>query len=256
MDETMTYAIGDPNHLGVHNDLVTAAAAQAARFGITVTLPDTAHLGDTGHVDDHNLLAAALAAIVAAPSPGIPWAEISGGTVTTDGTTTVHTFTANGTLTVTKSGYVDSMVCGAGAGGQAGTYPSAGGGGGVRAGIVWLPAGTYPVTVGAATTGTQSGGGSSLGSVLTVGGGWHNANPSGQGIGGGGGGPSNGNVGNSGSGGAGGPGTASAAGPGVVWHGVEYGRGNRGSTAPTTPGQGGMQGANGGLAGAVVARVG
>jgi hypothetical protein len=152
MDETMTYVPGDPNHLGVHNDLVTATAAAAARAGVDVVLPDTAHLGDTGHVSDHNLLADALAIIAAAPG-GMTWAKVSGGTVTTvtnaDGSVdSVHTFTAaTGILTVEEPGYARVLLVSGAGGGTSAQF--SGGGGRIVSGIHSLPVGALPVVVGA-----------------------------------------------------------------------------------------------------------
>lgn len=154
MDKTMTYQIGDPNHLGVHNDLVASVRTAAQRAGVTVTLPDEAHLGDTGHVADHNLLAAALAEIAAAGG-GMTWARVSGGTVTTvtnpDGSVDeVHTFTANGTLTVEEPGYARVLLVGGGQGAYSGAYGS---GGRVRSGLFALSSGAHPVVVGAGGAG-------------------------------------------------------------------------------------------------------
>jgi hypothetical protein len=56
--------------------------------------------------------------------------------------------TVNGTLTVTSGGQVEYLVV-AGGGGGGGSYESGGGGaGGVRFGVVTLPAGTYTMAVG------------------------------------------------------------------------------------------------------------
>jgi hypothetical protein len=157
----MTYSIGDPAHIQVHNDLVADIAAEAVRIGAAPpVLPDTANLGDTGHVDDHNLIVAALAALQATPPPatGPSWAEVSGGTETTfvgDGTNgeagktyKVHTFTANGNLTVTKAGLADVLVVGGGAYADANQQA----GGRVNEGMALLAAGSLAVAVGAGRT--------------------------------------------------------------------------------------------------------
>ena len=107
---------------------------------------------------------------------GVPWAQVTGGTVTEytkpDGAVVeVHTFTASGTLTVATPGYADVLVCG---GGNTGTNDNrGGGGGGVRAGLLPLTADSVAVTVGAGGAAAEGseGGDSALGSLLSVGGG-------------------------------------------------------------------------------------
>jgi hypothetical protein len=180
----MTYAIGDPNHLGVHNDTVSRIAALANNGGFTVTLPDTANLGDTGHVDDHNLILGALLALEAAP-PGHTPAIASGGTESTyvgNGTNgvsgqnyKVHKFTADGTLTVSRAGEADIFIVGGGGGGGAKTGLTGGGGGagGVIQQSLVLTATAFTVKVGsggAAGPGT-SGNPSSFNALLALGGG-------------------------------------------------------------------------------------
>jgi hypothetical protein len=56
----MTYQEGDPNHLAVHNQLTADVGDLASNMSVEVVLPDTAVLGSTGHVDDHNLIKDAL----------------------------------------------------------------------------------------------------------------------------------------------------------------------------------------------------
>lgn len=94
----------------------------------------------------------------------------SGGTKTTDGNYSVHTFTSSGTFTVTanpNNESFDILCIGGGAGGNAGydfTNPpgfarpgNGGGGGGVMFDVRKLSATSYTVTVGAAGTGGNSG---------------------------------------------------------------------------------------------------
>lgn len=68
----MTYQEGDPNHLGTHNQLTADVGELAALMGVDVTLPDEAVIGATGHVSDHNLLAAALDKIATEGVPPMP----------------------------------------------------------------------------------------------------------------------------------------------------------------------------------------
>lgn len=98
---------------------------------------------------------------------GIPWAKVSGGTVTTvnnpDGSVDeVHTFTADGTLTVDEPGFIRAFMIGGGSG----PFASAGGTGGRdMSGIYAVPAGAVPVVVG---LGNQHvGSPSSVGSIVT-----------------------------------------------------------------------------------------
>lgn len=148
----MAYEIGDPNHIQVHNALVSEVQTAASRAGVEVILPDVAGLGDLGHTDDHNLIVAALQAIADAGG-GMTWAKVSGGTVTTvsnpDGSVDeIHTFNASGTLEVTEPGYANVLLVSSGCPLVVNT--SAGGGADIVSGLHSLPAGALPVVVGAA----------------------------------------------------------------------------------------------------------
>lgn len=103
--------------------------------------------------------------------PGlIPWARISGGTVTiyttaNGDTMKVHTFTANSTLTVEQPGYADVLLVGGGAGGTSGYI---GGGGDILRGLHFVPAGSQSVAVGAGGVNSVFyGGNSAVGSLTT-----------------------------------------------------------------------------------------
>ena len=65
----MTHSIGDPNHIGVHNQFTTAVDALADQMSVDVDLPPQRNLGDRGHTTDHNTLQAALDKIA---SEGVP----------------------------------------------------------------------------------------------------------------------------------------------------------------------------------------
>ena len=171
---------------------------------------------------------------------------VTGGTITTSGSYTIHTFTSSGTLTVsgaTKSG-VDYIVV-AGGGGGGGTRAGGGGAGGVVVSTNQdLPAGDYTVTIGGgggAGSGVDSaaaGGNTSLGSLQTCSGGGYGGgqgNPGGDGGSGGGGSDgASGGSGTSGQGNSGGNSTGSTGGGGG---------GGKGSSG-TTPGN--YSGGNGG----------
>lgn len=103
---------------------------------------------------------------------GLPKAVVSGGTESTltnpDGDGKNHklcAFTGNGTLTVSREGYVWALVVGRGAAGYNGKKGS--GGRVVEVKALWLEAGTYAVTVPAGAT-NQNGAAASLGTVLVA----------------------------------------------------------------------------------------
>jgi len=66
----MTYQEGDPNHIGVHNDLVTQVGNLADQMSVSVDLPPVVSLGQTGHVDHHNQFTTAINKIAARAIPG------------------------------------------------------------------------------------------------------------------------------------------------------------------------------------------
>ena len=84
----------------------------------------------------------------------------SGGTKTTDGLYTVHTFTSSGTLTISGGGTVEALLVGGG--GAGGNYGSnnvgagGGGAGGVVTGSYTLSVGSYSIVVGAGGAGSAS----------------------------------------------------------------------------------------------------
>lgn len=83
---------------------------------------------------------------------GVPWAKVTGGTVTEytkgDGSVMeVHTFNANGSLTVDEPGYAEVLLV-SGGGSTNGGQTYRGSGGVCREGIQLLPTGALPVTIG------------------------------------------------------------------------------------------------------------
>ncbi len=147
---------GEPDHIGAHNALVSAIQDVATAGGITVTLPDLAKLGDSGHVADHDAMRAALAVIQAAPA----WNSATGGTVTdvtnyngTGELWRVHSFsTGSASLVVTRSVQNWSYLAAAGGGSVTdGTHGGGGGAGGLNLGTYAsssFATGTYPIVVG------------------------------------------------------------------------------------------------------------
>ena len=166
-------------------------------------------------------------------------------------------YTASGTLTVTTAGFADVVVCGGG--GSAGAASGNGGGaGGVLTGTIYLPVGTYTVTIGAggaasaqgratpsglfgtnlSIIGLAGGSGNTIPAVDKSGGsgcgGTYTASPFTAGLGQLGQG-NNGGVGTSGAGGGGG-GAAAVGAAAVVSAGGAGGAGTTTSIAGTTPG--------------------
>ena len=79
-------------------------------------------------------------------------------------------FTGNGTLTISRAGLAD-VLCVGGGGGTAGGYGAGGGGGFKRVDNLYLPSGNITVTVGAGGGTPAAGTASSLGTILSSGGG-------------------------------------------------------------------------------------
>ena len=100
--------------------------------------------------------------------------EATGGTITTSGGYTYHTFTSSGTFTVTKgTKTVEYLIVGGGGGGGS-RHAGGGGAGGYRSGTFSASPQAYTVTVGAAGSGgvyntslPTNGGNSSISSVVT-----------------------------------------------------------------------------------------
>ncbi len=121
----------------------------------------------------------------------------SGGTATSNGVYTVHSFTASGTLTVSSAGNVDYLVVGGGGGGgdnQGGWTTGGGGAGGFLTGTTAVSVGSTDVTVGAGGSGANTtaelkkGGNSVFLSITAIGGGNGASNSLSGGTGGSGGG--------------------------------------------------------------------
>lgn len=125
-------------------------------------------------------------------------AVVSGGTVTTSGAYTIHTFTASGTLSITGGTLTADVlvVAGGGGGGNGGAnYCGGGGAGGLIQGTAVTLSGSLPIVIGAGGGLNSQGGGTTFSSYSAVGGGagassYYTAG--GSGGSGGGGGPTNG----------------------------------------------------------------
>jgi hypothetical protein len=93
---------------------------------------------------------------------GVGWSTIggvtaTGGTVSSVGDYTVHTFTSSGTFVLHTSGEIEYLIVAGGGGGGSGYQGGGGGAGGLRNGSIIKTAGSYTVTVGAGGAGGTSG---------------------------------------------------------------------------------------------------
>ncbi len=131
----------------------------------------------------------------------------TGGTITTSGDYTIHTFTSSGDFVVSGSGEVEYMVVAGGGGGGTQWGKSGGGGaGGYRTGTGFaVTAQTYSITIGAGGSGAGTGNDSVFSTITSSGGGY------------------------GGSSGAGGDG---GSGGGAGNQSTSYGAGNSGSYSP------------------------
>ena len=181
---------------------------------------------------------------------------VSGGTVTTSGSYTIHTFTSSGTFTVSgqaKTG-VDYLLVAGGAGGGS-TRAGAGGAGGMTETTgASIPVGTYTITVGAGGAGAVTNGNgnadgaagstTSFGSLSSVvGGGYGGGQGRVGGAGGSGGGGSDGQNGGAGTSGQGNAGGNSISDRGGGGGGGKGGAGNVGASS-LVGGAGGAAGAS------------
>lgn len=203
---------------------------------------------------------------------GPPYVAATGGTITTSGDFKIHTFTGDGTFTVTAAGNssgsntVDYLVVAAGGGGYDGVAGGGGGAGGYResfpnpaTGGLSVSAQAYPIQVGGGGAASTTGEPSIFSSITSAGGGAggnYLANGSAGGSGGGGGG-TDGNAPSNTTGGAGNTppvsppqgnngGSTPAHPTGTLGGSGGGGIGSVGSNAPTGPGTGAGSGAAGG----------
>lgn len=296
----MTYNVGDPGHVKAHGDLVSSINVELARFGLTgalpikeegseghlddhnairakldelathagqtfsTPLPPVRQLGDGSHTEDHNNLALCASEVATWPA----WNAASGGLEQSVGNYNgtgqrwmVHTFTGNGTFTVTRATqpFRVLVVGGGGAGGTG--VPNGSGGGGGGGGVYardtyTLQVRDYEMTIGASAYSVgdyypsgPSGGDTTFDDIGVCGGGggggtgaWHGKKPAGGGATG-----RTGSLANGGNGGAGStdhaapavgsprPGTTSD----ITGTSVEYGRAGNSTSSQGNYGDGG-----------------
>lgn len=162
---SVPYAIG--TCLSVTN-MGSAALTVAAAGGVTIT--------GTGLVmsqyETATLLKTQTNTWLFVRGGGFPKATCSGGTEATltnpdgDGRNyKKHTFTANGTLTVSVPGYARALIVGRGSSGYSGNNGS---GGRVFEGLLYFPAGSHTITVPGSGTNVD-GYGSGIGTIMWVG---------------------------------------------------------------------------------------
>ena len=80
----------------------------------------------------------------------------TGGTLTTDGSDNIHTFTSSGTFTVTGSKTMQILIVAGGGGGGAGRGGGGGGGGLIYESAQLVGGGIFNVTVGAGGSGANT----------------------------------------------------------------------------------------------------
>ena len=173
---------GDLDGNGNTIDLSGSTGAFKFPVGTEAQRPSTPAEGMTRYNSDDDVLEVyANGAWSAVGEQTLP-INATGGTKTTSGSNTLHTFTSSGTFTVTEGGVTDAkiLVVAGGGGGGAGWYAGGGGAGGwlEHSGIT-LTKGAYTVTVGAGGSGSTStsggstnGGNSQFGSLTaSIGGG-------------------------------------------------------------------------------------
>ena len=170
----------------------------------------------------------------------------TGGTITTSGSYTIHSFTTTGTTATFRpsfSGTVEVLIVGGGGGGG----PSIGGGGG-GGGVIWIPATnvsadtSYSIVVGAGGASGTNGQNSTAFGAIAAGGGTSGSWDSGIGTGGGSGGGAAGNGGGLNQGGAGKVGSSLGTNSGFIY-------GNRGGSMLVARIDDATRGAGGGGAG-------
>ena len=111
----------------------------------------------------------------------------TGGTITTSGDYTIHTFTSSGDFVVSGSGEVEYLVVAGGGGGGTGDGKNGGGGaGGYRTGTGFaVTAQTYSITIGAGGANGSNGSDSVFSTITSSGGGAGGATDNGSGSAGG-----------------------------------------------------------------------
>ena len=109
------------------------------------SVPDSVHLSPAGQTALASIVSNAVVFVPRSSSGFV--GSATGGTVTTEGEYTIHTFSSNGTFQVTGDLSVEYLVVGGGGGGG-GYFGGGGGAGGVRHGFVDLAEGSYSVVVG------------------------------------------------------------------------------------------------------------
>ena len=210
------------------------------------SVPDSVHLSPAGQTALASIVSNAVVFVPRSSSGFV--GSATGGTVTTEGEYTIHTFSSNGTFQVTGDLSVEYLVVGGGGGGG-GYFGGGGGAGGVRHGFVDLAEGSYSVVVG---TGGLKGDGasgqagmlSSFSTIVSSGGGKGSYAEVGGNGGSGGGGGTSGAPGWAGGGGV----RTGTKGSGGLRSGGDSGAGDSGSNpgAPGVAGTGGGGGSGGG----------
>ena len=204
----MPYEIGDtePPHIDVHNELTQRIALVAERNDVDVVLPPIVSLGDTGHVNDHNLFTVALAEIEKECKGGVEFATVSEVEAATEsipvytdengvtwkswiwknprvmssGSSRFSTRDLIGSISTSTEGFLSVLIV---AGGGSGFSNGGGGGaGGVLQTIMATEVGTHEIYVGSGDQSNQTGAGSAVGKYGIGGGAYRDSGNSGNGF--------------------------------------------------------------------------
>lgn len=183
MTYSWTFQSGSPSTSAVQSPQVTWS--NAGTNAVSLTLTDSAGCSSS-HTDSITV---------------INCAQATGGSISTSGPWTIHTFSSNGTFNPGCGRTVEYLIVAGGGGGSDGNAGGGGGGaGGFVEGSIQLSPGNYTVIVGAGGVGStvqdgvgQNGANSSFANIVAVGGGrgggYVSPNGANGGSGGGGGGP-------------------------------------------------------------------
>jgi len=154
-------------------------------------LPGTANTGGGGGGKTNDTYNCAGGSGIVIVRSKVAWAQASGGTETISGGYKYHTFTSDGTLTVSGSGNVEYLIVGGGGGGGQSNRSGGGGAGEAKTGTTTLSAQNYTITIGAGGAEGIDGSSSSAFGLTSVGGGkgGYYTTDGGSGGSGGGGGP-------------------------------------------------------------------
>ena len=145
---------------GDTSNIVFDTRTTSLGIGVTGSNNPSSNLYITGNAYVSSNLAIGGSLVASGPINGYTKISASGGTESTTNAPgyTTHTFTSDGTFTVTTPGLVEYLVVAGGGGAPGRDVGGGGGGGGVKTGTLLIPAGTHSITVGAGGQGKYDNG--------------------------------------------------------------------------------------------------